>query len=559
MKHTSFLVLAIFGVLPPSVQAQDPSTWGKIQERILNQNCIECHVRGSSFANQSGLVLTADSSYGNLVDVRPRNAAAGADSLVRVSSRGGLIGLAKSFLWEKIDAPNQDHFYTDHPYYGSLMPLGRPYLTNGELAFIRAWILGGAPQIGTVADTTLLNDTIRYVPPAFVALVPPARGIQFHLGPFTVAPNQIYDREFFYFEPLTHTNDIFVNHVEISMRPGSHHFLLYTFDPQTPTFLLPSPRVDRDIRDSLGNLNLNVVAQMQYHIFFFGTQTPYTNYHFPRGVAIRLPARTGLDLNSHYVNRSSGATTGEVYANLHTMDPAQVERVAEILFLNNTNIVLPPNQVTTVTSTFAPFPTTTHIIYMWSHAHEHMIDFRVERVGGPRDGELVYFSNDWEHPPILYLDPPLTINNGEGLKLITTYNNWTNQTIRFGLLSSDEMQILFGAYYTGPITSVEETRDRQAELPARFALEQNYPNPFNPTTIIKYQLPAESRVNLRVFNLLGQVVKTLVDEIQDAGYKSVQWNAADAASGFYMYRIEARGTSGSRGPFTGVKKMLLIR
>jgi hypothetical protein len=77
-----------------------------------------------------------------------------------------------------------------------------------------------------------------------------------------------------------------------------------------------------------------------------------------------------------------------------------------------------------------------------------MLEFAVEIVGGDRDGELIYFAYDWEHPPILDLDPPITLEAGEGLKLIATYYNWTNETLTFGLLSVDEMMILFGYFYT---------------------------------------------------------------------------------------------------------------
>ena len=76
-----------------------------------------------------------------------------------------------------------------------------------------------------------------------------------------------------------------------------------------------------------------------------------------------------------------------------------------------------------------------------------MTDFRVFIDGGPRDGELVYIAYDWEHPPILELNPTLTLEKGQGLRLQATYNNDTNSTINFGFLSSDEMMILFGAYY----------------------------------------------------------------------------------------------------------------
>ena len=76
-----------------------------------------------------------------------------------------------------------------------------------------------------------------------------------------------------------------------------------------------------------------------------------------------------------------------------------------------------------------------------------MQEFVVEIVGGQRNGEVIYWTNDWEHPPIINFDPPLEINAGEGLKLITTYNNPTSDPITFGYRSVDEMMILFGWYY----------------------------------------------------------------------------------------------------------------
>jgi hypothetical protein len=83
---------------------------------------------------------------------------------------------------------------------------------------------------------------------------------------------------------------------------------------------------------------------------------------------------------------------------------------------------------------------------MWSHSHEHTLEFRIEGVGGEHDGELLYWTNDWEHPPLLELDPPLTFEAGDQVRLVTTYNNWTNQLIEFGPLSSDEMQFMFYIY-----------------------------------------------------------------------------------------------------------------
>ncbi len=89
-------------------------------------------------------------------------------------------------------------------------------------------------------------------------------------------------------------------------------------------------------------------------------------------------------------------------------------------------------------------------------------------------------------------------------------------------------------------------------LPTSFLLEQNYPNPFNPTTVISYSLHVNSWVNLKVYNTLGQEMAVLVDDMQDAGYKSVAFNAGGLPSGVYMYRITA-------GTYTSVKKMIIIQ
>ena len=80
----------------------------------------------------------------------------------------------------------------------------------------------------------------------------------------------------------------------------------------------------------------------------------------------------------------------------------------------------------------------------------------------------------------------------------------------------------------------------QGTLPGRYALDQNFPNPFNPSTVIRYHLPDESLVSLRVFDLLGREIATLVDGVVSAGSHSVTWNAASLGSGVYFARLTAR-------------------
>jgi len=96
-------------------------------------------------------------------------------------------------------------------------------------------------------------------------------------------------------------------------------------------------------------------------------------------------------------------------------------------------------------------------------------------------------------------------------------------------------------------------------IPEKFSLSQNYPNPFNPVTIIKYQVSGRMFVTLKVYDLIGRLVTTLVNEEKDAGYYQANFDGSNLASGLYLYKFEARsGISGSI-VYSGTKKMVLLK
>ena len=109
----------------------------------------------------------------------------------------------------------------------------------------------------------------------------------------------------------------------------------------------------------------------------------------------------------------------------------------------------------------------------------------------------------------------------------------TEQTLSFQIKSS------FGQTWSKEIRI-------SVNPPDRFELFQNYPNPFNPSTTISYQLTADTRISLRVYDLLGREVATLVDREKPAGYHQETWNAAPYSSGMYIYQLTYTDPLGNR-------------
>lgn len=110
-----------------------------------------------------------------------------------------------------------------------------------------------------------------------------------------------------------------------------------------------------------------------------------------------------------------------------------------------------------------------------------------------------------------------------------------------------------GLYHFSQLIFTETTTSiRQDEISAEYNLYQNYPNPFNPTTKIKYSIPHAGLVSIKVFDLLGSEIATLVNEEKQTGNYEIEFNASNLASGVYIYKMQV-------GNFFNAKKFILMK
>jgi len=155
-----------------------------------------------------------------------------------------------------------------------------------------------------------------------------------------------------------------------------------------------------------------------------------------------------------------------------------------------------------------------------------------------------FFSNDWfaldGNNDYHLLSTSMAAGHG-----FTPPGSWTNPYFAGNLPGDVNIGALAPSVTSGANKSINP-------LPSGYTLEQNYPNPFNPSTVISYQLPVNSHVTLRVFNILGQEIATIADGEQSAGLHTVEFDAQDLASGLYFYRLSTPGRD-------IVRKMLLMK
>ena len=444
-----------FGQTDPN----DNSTYHDIQDYIFDKSCANsaCH---AAPANAGNLNLTYQLSYQDMVGRVPQNPAAAAAGMKLVDPGNP----ENSFLLTKLKltAPT--------PEQGAPMPFNAGKLHPGKINAVETWIAAGAPREGVqkgIGDLSVLRDPREVFQPP--APPPPGEGYQLRMPPFKIEPGT--EREVYYATQIVDENgqpvqdDIFVNGVEIYYPVGSHHFAMFYLTNESVSKglldvnVVPGIGVDPNdsfrVFDSIAHIGTFGLIGID-RFLIAGSQTADTGFRFPEGVALRIPGNGVYDLNSHYINLlGTEVMHGEVYVNIYTIPPEEVKYEAKVFLVYNNNINVPPGTARMTGLDWAvedelrnqglPPDASIHVVSLSSHMHRHGELFEINRLS---TGELLHRSITYDNAPLSLFDPPLVLDNSDGLRFQCTHSNYdTDAPLRFGLTSEDEMCIMQGYYY----------------------------------------------------------------------------------------------------------------
>jgi len=182
-------------------------------------------------------------------------------------------------------------------------------------------------------------------------------------------------------------------------------------------------------------------------------------------------------------------------------------------------------------------------------------------------GFLLLWADEESEQGVLHVEFELNTRTGGEIGLFMPDSTTVVDNITYGSQSDDD--VAYGRYpdssatwqFMNPTPGATNTGELSLNdnivIPSQYTLHQNYPNPFNPITTLRYDLPENSLVNITIYDMLGRQVKTLINQTQDAGYKSVIWDATNdygkpVSAGIYLYQIQA-------GEYMQTKKMVLLK
>jgi len=428
-------------------------TFNRIYTIFQNQ-CAACH-GGAAPSGGLNLSGTPAEVRTNLVNVTPQNSAAAAKGQKLVKPGQPY----QSFLLRKLsngyihewDGGNLEAAE------GSPMPFYNTPLEDREIEIVRQWILAGAPQNGTIAAETLVDQYFTdggLQPMERPAPPPPDKGFQIHVGPIFV--EGFDEKEYLLKYDPDFSGPIEIKRMEAFMNQGSHHFILYKFTSNSAANNAGSGLREVSLfgeNPLLGN-GTNLVCVWQYP----------EDFRLPAGTAYFWNENTIFDLNYHIPNYSADLILpSDVYINVYTQPSgtAQKEMFSDLLLFNSPAFFTIPSGVHTLEESI--YNNQQWNIWMLnSHTHKYGTDFDIFRQSGGGPGEQLYEGwfdynycqcdvgyYDWAHPPVRYFEPMYNLPSGAGLYHRATYNNTSGSTVSVGLTTNNEMMITVIQYTTG--------------------------------------------------------------------------------------------------------------
>ena len=261
---------------------------------------------------------------------------------------------------------------------------------------------------------------------ASVHLDPPDHGIQIHMGPFEVEPYS--ERYLCEIVRVPEAAKMKVGALEHLSSPAGHHFNAFA--------LLVDPEGGEQVGDCW---DLWAQVPMALSSPVYASQTASFEGSFPEGVAAEMPSEWLL-LEYHMLNSTQEVAQAEVFLNAY--EAREWEVLANGLYGNNTDIHLEPGDSEVVSAT-CPIEVEMELFVLASHMHDLGKRFEVLL-----DGEVVYKTEDWAAPELLMMsEDPLALSPGDELEWRCYYENDTDQVVRYGAESSDEMCMLAGVYF----------------------------------------------------------------------------------------------------------------
>jgi hypothetical protein len=230
---------------------------------------------------------------------------------------------------------------------------------------------------------------------------------------------------------------------EVANGRASHHLIVSAALPDSPA--------EKKLRElALGTQVPCVTAEIEFGqglISVGASQTTLAKAVYPEGVGIRLRGGQRLVFDYHYFNYTDAPLMAESAAAFHAIDPAQVHNIASAFSFTNMTIDTPPN----ARGTFVASCRFKHDLMLQGigrHTHTSGTDFTVWYEGGPKHGQQIWQSLDWEHDTGFYFPEPLLFKADQGFKFACSYRNDSTKPLRFGIRAKDEMCILTGAIWS---------------------------------------------------------------------------------------------------------------